>query len=287
MCRHIFYSLIFFRRLAKVKKNGKLLSMTVLLQTITYSFLIIVTLVTSYTNTYASMEVDVELVLAVDVSRSMDSDEIRLQREGYKAAFQHPNVLRAIRSGLHGRIAVTYIEWADSGRAKVTVPWMIIDSQSSAARFSNTLSQAELLRMRRTSIGDALVFAAAQFDINSFSGARRVIDISGDGRNNSGVSLSTARHLVISRGITINGLPILLKKSLSYSTGKNSQIDVYYEDCVIGGPGAFIVPVKALDEFIDAIRKKIILEVAGLQPRLRNAQLLYKPQPRVSCQEYD
>ncbi len=261
--------------------------MTVLLQALKHSYIAIILLATSYIPALASMEVDVELILAVDVSRSMDSDEILLQREGYKAALQHPKVLHAIRSGLHRRIAVTYIEWADSGRAKVTVPWMIIDSAESARAFSDALSKSELVRMRRTSIGDALVFAADQFDNNLYTGNRRVIDISGDGRSNSGLSLAAARQLVVSRGITINGLPILLKRNLSYSTGKSSRIDVYYEDCVIGGPGAFIVPVKALDEFIDAIRKKIILEVAGLQPRLRNAQLLYKPQPRVSCSEQD
>lgn len=222
--------------------------------------------------------VDVELVLAVDVSNSMDSDERILQRRGYEAAFRHPDVLNTIKSGLLGKIAVTYVEWADRGRQNVTVPWMVIDSFESAHAFADKLAEARLLRMRRTAIDDALLFSASLFEDNNFSGMRRVIDISGDGPSNEGGDVSFARDEVLKRGIVINGLPILLKQGVW-----EEKLDIYYEDCVIGGPGSFIVTVRKQNEFVQAIRRKILLEIASAMPKIWHAQLWYRKAPRVSC----
>ncbi len=260
--------------------------MTVLLQTFYIIFFSAVFVIFTTLSTYAKkVSVDVELVLAVDVSGSMDEEEIILQRHGYLEAIQHPEVIRAIQSGLYGRIAVTYIEWADAGKHKVTIPWTVIDDVYTAKQFAAKLGEAKLTRMRRTSIGDALLFAASLIENNSYEGIRRVIDISGDGANNEGHPVISARDSVTSQGIVINGLPILLKNHVKYNYYGPLNIDIYYEDCVIGGPGSFIIPVKAQNEFVSAIRRKIILEVAGQTPKLIPAQLWYKPQPRVSCHQ--
>lgn len=223
--------------------------------------------------------VDLELVLAVDVSNSMDGDERLLQRQGYEAAFRHDDVIETIKSGLLGRVAVTYIEWADSGRQNVTVPWMLVDSDETANAFADKLAEAKLLRMRRTSIGDALLFSASQFEDNGFAGMRRVIDVSGDGPSNEGWDVASARDKVIARGIVINGLPIVLKKPSYY----DEKLDIYYEDCVIGGPGSFLITIREQGEFIKAIRQKILLEIASSAPKVWNAQLWYRRPPRVSC----
>ncbi|MEM7620134.1 MAG: DUF1194 domain-containing protein [Pseudomonadota bacterium] len=223
-------------------------------------------------------QVDVELVLAVDVSNSMDSEERILQRKGYEVAFRHPDIITTIKSGLLGRIAVTYIEWADRGRQHVTVPWMLIEDKGDAEAFADRLAQERLLRMRRTAIDDALLFSASLFGHNHFSGLRRVIDISGDGPSNEGGDVSKARDAVLQEGIIINGLPILLKKETH-----DEKLDLYYEDCVIGGPGSFIVAVRKTEEFVKAIRQKILLEIASATPKIWHAQLQYRRAPRVSC----
>ena len=240
----------------------------------------------SFAYSPSSQQIDVELVLAVDVSGSIDRDEILLQRKGYQEAFLHRDVLSAIKSGFYGRIAVTYIEWADEGRQKVTIPWTVIDGPESARAFSEKIKNAKITKMLRTSIGDALLFAANLFDKNSYDGVRKVIDISGDGSSNQGYSVEMARDFVTSKGIIINGLPILLDAATNNYSEPN-QIELYYEDCVIGGPGSFIIPVKGHNEFVGAIRKKIILEIASAKPKVLQTQLWYKPQPRVPChQEY-
>jgi hypothetical protein len=212
----------------------------------------------------ADDSVDLELVLAVDVSGSMDRDEQALQRVGYVAAIRHPDVVDAIRSGLTGRIAVTYMEWAGPSAQRVVVPWQVIDGQETADRFAAILNAAPLGTMRGTSISSGLSLAAALFQNNGFEGTRKVIDISGDGPNNMGPPVIAARDQVVALGIVINGLPIMIKQQGYRSYSSIDDLDTYYEKCVIGGPGAFIVAVNDIDGLVEAIRRKMVLEVADL-----------------------
>jgi hypothetical protein len=229
--------------------------------------------------------VDVELVLAVDISYSMDYDELALQREGYILAITSEQFIDALRRGPLGRIAVTYVEWAGSGEQQIVVPWQLIDSPASADAYAEKLQGAPIRRAYRTSISGALKFSAELFGTN-YKGIRRVIDVSGDGTNNQGDLVEPTRDDVLRKGITINGLPIMLKTPLA-SMIDLPELDVYYEDCVIGGPGAFLVPVRERHQFADAIRNKLILEVAGVMPRKNAfAEQLVQPAaspPRVSC----
>ena len=226
-------------------------------------------------------EVDLELVLAVDVSRSMDIREQELQRSGYVAAFRHPEIAAAIGSGLLGRIAVTYVEWAGPGSHSVVVPWTILDGAGSAAGFADALEQGGTARRRGTSISGALGYSAWLLENNAATGARRVIDISGDGPNNVGPPVEAARQQVLEAGITINGLPIMLNEQYDglYSI---RDLDIYYEDCVIGGPGAFLVTVESSDRFAEAIRRKLVLEIASVPPVMMPIQFDPAP-PRIDC----
>ena len=210
--------------------------------------------------------VDLQLVLAVDISRSMDQDEQSLQRAGYVTALRDPEVIAAIQGGPLGRIAVTYVEWAGQGLQTVLVPWTLIDSAESAGLVADALAVQPLQRLRRTSISNALTFSAAHFERSGFESARRVIDISGDGPNNQGFRVTDARDAVIDQGITINGLPIMLKTGYPSGFFDVQNLDLYYEDCVIGGFGAFLVTVQDPAEFAGAIRRKLILEIAGRMP---------------------
>jgi len=231
--------------------------------------------------------VDLELVLAVDVSLSMDIDEQRLQRDGYAGAFRHRDVIDAIKLGGWGKIAVTYVEWAGQGLQRVVVPWTVVDGAQTASAFASKLGQAEPAHMFRTSISDGVLFASKLFDNNGFKGLRRVIDVSGDGPNNQGIGVTSARDEVVAKRITINGLPIMLKRSSRFGFFDLPNLDQYYEDCVIGGFGAFIISVRDKKEFAQAIRRKLVLEIAGAQPRVIKAQA--KPgdkllkRPRVDC----
>jgi hypothetical protein len=216
----------------------------------------------------AETEVDVELVLAVDVSWSMDSGEQRIQREGYAAAFRSPEVQQAILEGGNQRVAVTYVEWAGTFSQSVVVPWTLIASKADADGFAYRLSEEEPARERRTSIAAAIDFAAGLFDGNGYSGLRKVIDVSGDGPNNQGRAVTEARDAALRRGITINGLPLMTSgESSGYlSWGSIPDLDKYYEGCVIGGPGAFMIPVNDWVQFPDAVRRKLVLELAGVWP---------------------
>jgi hypothetical protein len=211
----------------------------------------------------AAEQVDLELVLAVDVSGSMDRDEQALQRSGYVDAVRHPDVVEAIRSGLTGRIAVTYMEWAGPAAQRVVVPWQVIDGRESAEAFSGRIAAAPLGTMRGTSISASLTLAAGLFEGNGFDGYRRVIDMSGDGPNNMGPPVVPARDAVLALGIVINGLPIMLKQGGGGFASIN-DLDTYYQNCVIGGPGAFLVAVRDPSELVEAIRRKMILEIADL-----------------------
>jgi hypothetical protein len=228
-----------------------------------------------------STPVDVELVLAVDVSYSMDTDEQVLQREGYIAAITSREFMQALKQGMHGRIAMTYFEWAGSHHQQIIVPWRVIDGPESADSFAADIARARYSRASRTSISSALLFAAPLFDGSGFRGVRRVIDVSGDGVNNNGPLVTIARDEVLAKGITINGLPIMFKRP-NASTMDIDNLDVYYEDCVIGGPGAFVIPIKERDQFKEAIRTKLVLEIAGRTPEARVVPAA-AANPRVSC----
>ncbi|WP_031337458.1 DUF1194 domain-containing protein [Rhodopseudomonas sp. B29] len=230
-----------------------------------------------------SKQVDVELVLAVDVSYSMDTDELAIQREGYAQALVSGEFLKTLKTGPNGRIAVTYFEWAASGDQKVILPWQIIDGPESADAVASQILKTPLRRASRTSISGAINFAMPLFEQNPYHGIRRVIDISGDGPNNNGAPVTTARDAAVEKGIVINGLPIMVKEP-SFSTMDIDNLDEYYEDCVIGGPGAFVVTIKDREKFKEAIHTKLVMEVAGRIPPnyvLRVADI--PRQPRVSC----
>jgi Protein of unknown function (DUF1194) len=225
--------------------------------------------------------VDVELVIAVDISYSMDPDEQELQREGYITGLTSPEFLNALRHGMHGKIAVTYFEWAGSADQRIVVPWRLIDGPATAKAFADEVARAPYRRAYRTSISGALRFAQPLFEGIGFRGLRRVIDVSGDGVNNQGVPVTLTRDQALERGITINGLPILLKRP-SPATMDIENLDVYYEDCVIGGPGAFMIPIKERDQFREATRTKLVLEIAGRQPPARVIPAAASA-PRISC----
>jgi len=210
--------------------------------------------------------VDLELILAVDVSRSMDIDEQQLQRDGYVAALTHPEVIDAITQGRHGRIALSYVEWAGPDTQYNVVDWRAIDGPDAARAFAAALAQAPIQRFRGTSISNSLAFVAPQFDRNGFEAVRRVIDVSGDGPNNMGIPIEPARALVLSAGITINGLPIMIKQPGGFAS--IPDLDDYYEQCVIGGFGAFLVVVRSAGQFAEAIRRKLVLEIAGREPQV-------------------
>src|SRR5258707_12594777 len=225
--------------------------------------------------------VDVELVLAVDVSYSMDMDELAIQREGYAQAIVSKEFLQALKTGPNGKIAITYFEWAASSDQKIIIPWRVIDGPETADAVANEIMKTPIRRASRTSISGAIYFAMPLFDDNPYHGARRVIDISGDGPNNNGAPIIGARDEALAKGIVINGLPIMVKEP-SYSTMGIDNLDWYYEDCVIGGPGSFVVSIKDRDKFKEAIRAKLLLEVAGRTPD-RPVVPAAEKDPRLSC----
>ena len=210
----------------------------------------------------ATPSVDVELILAVDVSYSMDMDELAIQREGYAQAIVSKEFLQALKTGPNGKISVTYFEWAASSDQKIIIPWRVIDGPETADAVANEIMKTPIRRASRTSISGAINFAMPLFDENPHRGLRRVIDISGDGPNNNGAPVVVARDAAIEKGIVINGLPIMVKEP-SYSTMDIDNLDYYYEDCVIGGPGAFVMLAEDFNAFGKAIVKKMIAEIAA------------------------
>ncbi|MET1413622.1 DUF1194 domain-containing protein [Roseibium sp. HPY-6] len=224
-------------------------------------------------------EVDVELVLAVDISQSMDTEEQEIQRAGYVAALTSREFLDAIQVGPIGRVAVTYMEWGGVDEHFIVADWTVVQDAASASHFASKIAEAPLRQVQRTSIASALQKSVELVETNQYMGLRRVIDISGDGPNNQGGSVTEMRDRMIAAGVTINGLPLMMKSN------KNTwqamlNLDHYYEDCVIGGPGSFAIPVRSKEGFADAIRMKLVLEIAGLH--------LNEPDPyfqRVSARE--
>ncbi len=210
----------------------------------------------------AAEQVDVELVLAVDVSLSMSPDELEIQRRGYATALTDEAVLRAIADGIHGKIAITYVEWAGTNSQVVVVPWTLVANRTDAEHVVARLTARPPNSARRTSISAALEFGADLFAESGFDGTKRVIDISGDGPNNQGAPVPLVRDAVIKQGIVINGLPLMTNGGMETSYDIR-DLDQYYRDCVIGGPGAFMIPVNGWEQFPEAVRRKLVLELAG------------------------
>jgi hypothetical protein len=227
-----------------------------------------------------SRQVDVELVLAVDISYSMDPDELALQREGYAQAITSSDFINAVRGGPNGRIAIAYFEWASHADQRIVIPWRIIDGPATATAAATEIMASPIRRGSRTSISGAIDFGTQMLTENSFTGLRQVIDISGDGPNNQGEPVLNARESALKLGIVINGLPIMLKRPVS-SALEIEDLDVYFENCVTGGPGSFVVPVKERAKFAEAIRTKMVQEVAD---RGKGPAMLIAAKARdVSC----
>jgi len=222
----------------------------------------------------AAEKVDLELVIAVDASYSIDEEEARLQREGVAAAFLAHDVVQAIRSGLRGRIAVAYVDYASTPYNEVVVDWTVIHDQASAAAFARAILARPSGTGRHTSISSALEMGARMIAENAFDGARRTIDISGDGPNNFERRVDIVRDEVVAHGITINGLPIMNKRDAGNSRYYLADLNKYFEGCVIGGRGAFVEVAHDFKDFARAMKKKLVLEIAGLAPpaRLHKAQ---------------
>jgi len=230
----------------------------------------------------AQTAVDLQLVLAVDASGSVDQIRFDLQKRGYVAAFRHARVLQAIRSGPNQAIAVTMVQWTGPMMQVQVAEWSAVGDEPSAAAFAAAIERVpRQLFGGGTSISGAIDFSATLFPKSPFRAPRRVIDVSGDGSNNSGPLVTLVRDDVVASGITINGLPIMLKRPNSF-TMDLEHLDVYYEDCVIGGPGAFVIPIRERSQFKEAIRTKLVLEVAGRTPEGRVIPAQGRA-PRISC----
>ena len=207
--------------------------------------------------------VDVELILAVDVSLSMSPEELEIQRAGYAAALTDPSVVKAILEGVHAKIALTYVEWAGDATQRVLVPWQVIASEEDAKRFAGQITATPSRSARRTSISAAISYAAGLFEDSGFSGMKRVIDVSGDGPNNQGGPVDRARDEVLAQGVTINGLPLMTNGGGFAGMFDVVNLDEYYENCVIGGPGAFVISVNDWSQFPEAVRRKLVMELAA------------------------
>ncbi len=221
----------------------------------------------------AAQAVDVALVLAADVSRSIDDEEFALQRRGYAAAIANPNVLDAIRSGRHGAIVVSFVEWAGEGEQKTVVDWTLIGEAADARKFAAALLDAPRSYVGRTAIGSAIDFSMGLIEEDGYVADRVVVDVSGDGTSNQGRSVAEARDAALSAGATINGLAIFNQRAasqggyLALHTNPPGGLAKYYRDNVIGGPGAFVVPIDDFNSFDEAMIRKLISEIAGATPR--------------------
>ncbi len=232
----------------------------------------------------APVEVDLELVLAVDVSNSVDEGENVVQRAGYVEAIRHPDIWAAIQSGVLQRIAVTYVEWAGPDKQQTVMPWRLIDSADAARDFAAALAEPPIFFTRGsgTSISGALAHSANLFPANRFNGLRQVIDISGDGPNNRGNPVAAMRDAVVAQGITINGLPLMLRPSPAFVA-----VDRYYRDCVVGGSGAFVLPVFDPDQLVLAIRHKLVREIAERHDRPSDLFARAQGEIRADCRTGD
>ena len=211
----------------------------------------------------APPDVDLELVLAVDTSGSMDMGEARVQRLGYLEALRHPDFINAVKVGYLGRIAIGYFEWAGRVEESSVVAWQVIEDAKDAEAFAAKLEARPIGTRHGTSISSAIRFGTKLIETNAYFGPRRILDVSGDGFNNTGLPIAVARDDALARGIVINGLVILIRPTVS-----TVPLDRYYAECVIGGPGSFMIPVRNVEDFASAVRQKLLLEVGGLPPRL-------------------
>ncbi|MEM5584093.1 DUF1194 domain-containing protein [Roseibium sp. AS2] len=213
----------------------------------------------------AQEQVDVALVLAVDVSRSMSTEELQIQRRGYAAAISSPEVIRAIGMGVNGRIALMMFEWANENHAREIVPWSIIETQPDARAFADRILADTTFGQRRTSISGAIRHASALLADVPYKASRLVIDISGDGPNNQGTPVTLERDAALARGHVINGLPLMTRGGVGFQFNI-PDLDDYYRHCVTGGPASFVLPVVEWAQFPDAVRRKLILEIGGWIP---------------------
>ncbi|MDB5397469.1 MAG: hypothetical protein JWM91_4975 [Rhodospirillales bacterium] len=214
----------------------------------------------------ADVPVDLDLVLAVDVSLSMAEDEAKLQRHGYSAALRDPRIIESIRGGTLGRIAVTYIEWSAVTDQRIVVGWRVISDAASAEAFAAELDKAPLKSGTTTSISAGLDFAVQQIQQSPYTAARRVIDVSGDGYNDYGRPIRVARDAAVAAGMVINGLPVMNKRP-AWQESAPPDLDKYYAENVIGGGGSFSLVVKDIHDFGSSVLRKLMLEIAGLRER--------------------
>ena len=214
----------------------------------------------------AAEEVDLLLVLSSDVSRSIDAPKFKLQRDGYAAAIVNPRVIQAIRSGALGKIGISFVEWSAIGQQRIVIDWTIIHDEASAKDFSAQVIEAPRAFADPTSISGGIDFAVAQLARSPYDAARRTIDISGDGNNNSGRVVTVARDEALAKGVTINGL-------VSYFSADHTNppggLDNYYRSNVVGGPGAFVMVVENFNSFGQAILNKLIAEIAANAPMVK------------------
>jgi hypothetical protein len=256
----------------------------------------------------AQFDVDLKLILAVDASDSMSREERQLQREGYVSTFRDPLVARAIASGELGRIAVLYLEWAGPDHHSVVRPWTVLTTLKDTAAFADmlaaeplatdsfgsnramsfgeSLDQAPIATATATSISASLLFALEMFRDRRLRGIRQVIDISGNGTNNSGPPVAPVRDLLVSEGIIINGLPLTWSGADNTDSTRlfgNSLLERYYDECVIGGPGAFSIVVNDISRFQEAVRLKLLTEIAARETTFTPASFEPSPQTLFDC----
>lgn len=213
-------------------------------------------------------DVDLALVLAIDTSSSVDDERYELQIRGYADAFRNPTIAEAIAQGPNGAIAVTFAQWAGYGQYRQIIGWTVISDSATAQRFASAIAETSRVLDGSTSLSGAIDYSVRLLRATGHQAARQAIDVSGDGRNNNGRTATAARDDAVAAGITINGLPILTEEPM---------LDLFYRDEVIGGPGAFLVPVEDLDSFAQAILNKLLTEIAGTDARMPQAVLAYEP----------
>jgi len=235
----------------------------------------------------AAVPVDLELILAIDISGSIDPEEAKLQREGYVGAFRHPEVIRAITGGYHGRIGVAYVEWASNWDQRLVMDWRLIENAEGARAVASHLGAAPIQIGQRTSISSAINYTLPMFGRSGFQPERRVIDISGDGPNNDGEPIWVARDRAAALGVVINGLPIINDRPNRWGFPTSPDLDKYYEACVISGPGSFVVVAEDFSKFGEAVRRKLLLEIAGKTPPQPHARGLRAPPFRTLKAAYE
>ena len=233
------------------------------------SWIVLLALVSAAPMAQAAEQVDLLLVLAADVSRSVDQPKFQLQRQGYAAAIADKRVLEAITAGRHRRIAVCFVEWSGVSAQRLVIDWTLIDGADAAQKFGDQLLELPRSFAERTSISGGIDFAMGVLARSPYQAARRTIDISGDGTNNSGRDVTFARDEALAAGVTINGLVILSERPLAWNpehTNPPGGLPNYFRNNVIGGPGAFVIVAEDFNTFGQAIVKKLIAEIAEAQP---------------------